>query len=87
MPGVFPRLPKDFHEIAQHSTHHLGRLEPYSFGLLFDQPGVPEEDKRGTPMLPTELRNSIRMDQELNGFEWNNRTYLKYRELVDRFDT
>ncbi len=86
IPGIFPRLPKDFHDVAQHSTHHLGRLAPYSFGLLFDQPGIPEEAKRGTLLLPIELRNSIRLDQRLNNFVWNNRTYAKYRGLLDRFD-
>jgi hypothetical protein len=71
--------------VAQHSTHHLGRLEPYSFGLNFDQPDISAVDRKGSSLFPEELKNSIRFDEQLTGFQWQNPSYRKYLELFERY--
>jgi hypothetical protein len=84
VPGVYPRLTRGFHSVAQHSTHHFGRLEPYSFGLNVDRPGISDAVKR-LFKLPSELRNSIELDVELTGFQWDNPSYRRYLGLVERY--
>jgi hypothetical protein len=85
IPGVYPRLPREFHEVAQHSVHHFGRLEPYSFGLNFDQPHVPPQERAGTALFPQELKNSTELDEQLTGFQWDNPSYRRYLALFDRY--
>jgi hypothetical protein len=85
VPCVFPKRSRHFHEVAQHSVHHFGRLEPYSFGLKTDQPSISEAARKVTEGLPDELRNSIQLDEQLNGFKWDNPAYRKYLELFDKY--
>jgi len=87
IPGVFPRLPRRVLEVGQHSTHHYGRLEPYSFGLKLDQPGIPEGYKKTLKWAPDELMNSLKLDEELTGFQWDNPTHQKTLDLWDKYQT
>jgi hypothetical protein len=72
-------------EIAQHSTHHYGLLAPYSIGMKLDQPGVSEDIKKSKSRFPDEVTNSIRLDEELTGFEWNNPIQRKILSLYDKY--
>jgi hypothetical protein len=67
IPGVFPRLPKSYLEIFQHSTHHYGLLEPYSIGLK------------------SETMDTVRLDEELTGFKWDNPIQRKILSLYDKY--
>jgi hypothetical protein len=84
IPGVFPKLPRQFIEVAQHSTHHFGKLEPYSFALRVDQFTVRGGSEK-IMRLPDELANSIKLDEELTGFQWDNPTYRKTLSLYDMY--
>jgi hypothetical protein len=87
IPGIFPQLPKKALEIGQHSTHHYGRLEPYTIGMKLDQPGISEEYKNSFRMYPDELMNSIKLDEELTGFQWDNPTHRSSLALWDKYQT
>jgi hypothetical protein len=67
IPGVFPRLPKSYLEIFQHSTHHYGLLAPYSIGLK------------------TETMYTVRLDEELTGFKWDNQIQRTILSLYDKY--
>jgi hypothetical protein len=84
IPGIYPKMPKGVMKIVQHSTHHFGSLEPYSFGLKVDQPGISEAFKKSVK-LPEELANSIRLDEELTGFKWDNPTYQRTLSLYEKY--
>jgi hypothetical protein len=85
IPGVFPSLGREFHEVSQHSTHHFGRLEPYGIGLRLVKPeGAPR--KQGWLGFPPEsLLNSISLDEELNGFQWDNPRYQRFMAIYDKY--
>lgn len=85
IPGIFPRMPRKLVQIAQHSTHHYGPLEPYSIGLKFDHPSVPEDFRNSYMGKPDEIGNSIRMDEELTGFKWDNPTFRQILSLYDKY--
>ena len=83
IPGVFPRLQRKYLEKAQHSTHHMGRLEPYSFGLKMDRRGDSEASRKES--IPYSLLNSIELDEQLTGFEWDSESHRKYLHLFDKY--
>jgi len=85
IPGIYPKMPKQTVAIGQHSTHHYGRLEPYTIGLKLDQPGVSEAYKNSFRMYPDELMNSIRLDEELTNFQWDNPTHQATLDLWDKY--
>ena len=85
IPGIFPRMPRQLLDVAQHSTHHYGWLEPYSIGLKFDHPSVSEEFKKSYKTTPNAIRNSIELDEELTGFKWDNPTFRQIRSLYDKY--
>ena len=85
IPGVHPRLPMKVMEVSQHSTHHYGSIEPYSFGIKVDQPGASEEYQKLFSGLPDELRNSAKLDEELTGFKWDNPTHRRTMSLYDKY--
>ena len=85
IPGVFPRLPRRLMEIFQHSTHHYGLLAPYSVGLKLDQPGVSEEYKKQYARYPDVVMNSIKLDEELTGFQWDNPIQQRILSLYDMY--
>jgi hypothetical protein len=92
VPGIIPKMPKKTMEIGQHVVHHYGRLEPYSVGIKLNQPIVAEEYKRFfdvsatvRQLFPNELMNSIELDEELNGFQWDNPTFKNTLSLWDKY--
>lgn len=91
IPGIYPELPKKVVEIGQHSTHHYGRLEPYTIAIKVDQPHVPEATKnfykspKVAPFFPDELMNSLKLDEKLNGFQWDNPTHKNTLSLWDKY--
>ena len=85
IPGVFPRMPRRWMEIAQHSTHHYGLLAPYSIGMKLDRPGVSEDLKKANSRYPDEVTNSIRLDEELTGFKWDNPIQQRILSLYDKY--
>jgi hypothetical protein len=86
IPGVFPRQRRQFLETSQHSVHHYGRLEPYGLALKFDQPHVSDAYKKSM-RLPDEIANSIRLDERLTGFKWNNSSFRRFMELFDKYQS
>lgn len=85
IPGVFPKALRETQEAHQHSIHHYGRLRPYGFGLNIDQPHISKGFKEGFKMFPDEFINSIRLDEQLTGFKWDNPRFRKYLKLVNRY--
>jgi hypothetical protein len=85
IPGVFPYLPKMALEIGQHSTHHFGKLEPYSLGLKLDQPVLQNRYKKAFAKVPDEIMNSLRLDEELTDFEWDNPTHRSTLVLWEKY--
>lgn len=86
IPGVYPRLPKLFLAVTQHATHHFGQLAPYGFATKTDQPDLVDKVKKSSlRRLPRELTNSIELDEELTGFQWDNATYRNTLSLYDRY--
>ncbi|WP_162931468.1 hypothetical protein [Teredinibacter turnerae] len=86
IPGVFPRLPKDAHRVYQHSIHHFGKLAPYGYGIKVDQPDLPQAIIDMTKGAPESLANSIKLDEKLTGFKWDNAKHRWYLKLVDKYD-
>ncbi|GAA4802786.1 hypothetical protein [Lysobacter hankyongensis] len=86
IPGVYPKLGRKYLEKAQHATHHMGQLEPYSFGLKKELPGeAPAPVKKSAAAIPDELMNSIGLDEHLTGFQWDNESHRKYMRLFDKY--
>jgi hypothetical protein len=85
IPGIFPRQPKAIVIANQHSSHHYGKLEPYGFGINSDHPNVPAALRRSYARFPEELRNSIRLDEELTGFRWDNAAYRRTLALYEKY--
>ena len=85
VPGVFPRMPRKWMEIAQHSTHHYGMLAPYSMGMKLDRPDGFEALKKSNSRYPEEFTNSIRLDEELTGFKWDNPIQRRTLSLYDKY--
>lgn len=85
IPGVYPRLPLKVMECSQHSTHHYGSIEPYSFGIKVDQPGRAKEFQHLFVGVPDELKNSAKLDEALDGFEWENPTHKRLMSLYQQY--
>jgi hypothetical protein len=85
IPGIYPILPNDFYRVTQHSLHHLGRVEPYSFAIKVDQPGISEEMQKRMRILPPELRNSIGLDEQMTSYKWDNAMHRRYLALIDKY--
>lgn len=85
IPGVYPRLPMKVMEVSQHSTHHYGSIEPYSFGIKVDQPGREAEFRHLFAGLPDELKNSAKLDEALTGFVWENPTHKRIMSLYQKY--
>lgn len=93
IPGLFPKLTRRQIESAQHSTHHYGPLEPYSLASkdiesetsgIGDPEGSTQESGK---WIADEIRNSIRLDEELTGFQWDNATHRKTLSLWDKYQS
>ena len=85
IPGVLPRLSRSLKELNQHSTHHYGALAPYGLAMKMDQPDVPEEVRKIVNLYPSQLRNTIELDEELTGFKWDNPFQRKLLSLYDKY--
>jgi hypothetical protein len=85
IPGVFPRFQRLALEASQHSTHHYGRLEPYGIGMNGDAPGMSESVRKQVRRVASGLRSSIRLDEELTGFEWDNAIYRQTLSLYAKY--
>lgn len=85
IPGIFPILPREFYQVTQHSLHHLGRVEPYSFAIKLDQPGLSDEMRKRMRILPPELQNSITLDEEMTSYKWDNAVHKRYLALIDKY--
>ena len=85
IPGIFPRMSKERIRVFQHSTHHFGQLEPYGIGMNADRADVSEALKKQLRALPSEVRNSIEIDQALTDFKWDNKTYKNTLELFEKY--
>jgi hypothetical protein len=85
IPGIYPKIPKEFYEVTQHSTHHFGRIEPYGFAINLGLPGISEDTKKMFKILPDELKYSIQQDEQLTGFEWDNNRHRWFLDLVDKY--
>lgn len=86
IPGLYPKANIDEQKTTQHSMHHFGRLEPYSFGISVEQPGVSPDYIKTLKYLPEELKSAIKIDEALDGFEWNNKVHADYLELVMKYE-
>lgn len=86
IPGVYPKANIEYQKLTQHSMHHFGRLEPYSFGLNIDQPDVNKDFAKKFSVLPDVLKNSIKLDEQLDGYAWNNERHSAYLELVRKYE-
>jgi hypothetical protein len=84
IPGIYPQLPRWFHEVSQHSTHHFGRLEPYGIGLRL-KGGRDQLDGRKMNFPPIEVLNSIELDEALSEFVWDNPRHRRFLALYDRY--
>ncbi|GFE86019.1 hypothetical protein [Steroidobacter agaridevorans] len=87
IPGVYPRIPKEFQDINQHSTHHYGNLTPYGVGMNLDQPQLSEELRRKYRFLPQEMQHAIKLDEQLDGFKWDTPRYRRFVELYTKYVT
>jgi len=85
IPGVFPRMTRAFHERFQHTTHHFGRLEPYSVALR-DNSSPQARSSRKFKIIPDSIENSIGLDEELTGFKWDNAVHRRFLELFDKYE-
>jgi hypothetical protein len=85
IPGVFPQFQRIALEANQHSTHHYGRLEPYSVAMNGDAPGMSEGVRKRVRGVASALRNSIRLDEELTGFDWDNAIYRQTLSLYAKY--
>jgi hypothetical protein len=85
IPGIWPMLPRKFHETVQHSTHHYGRLEPYSIGLKLGRPKATPGKKKRFSVFPQSAANSVELDEELSGFEWHSPRYKQFLQLYDKY--
>jgi hypothetical protein len=72
-------------EVYQHPTHHFGPIAPYSFGFKVDQPQISEEKRKAIGKIRPELENSIKLDEELTGFQWDNPTYRRTLSLFEKY--
>jgi hypothetical protein len=86
IPGMFPRLSRRELEILHHATHHYGPLEPYSIGIGSCNSGSPDM-KKTTDWIPEAVRDSIRLDRELTGFDPDSPVHRRLLNLYDRYQT
>lgn len=85
VPGIFPILAMGFRRVGQHSTHHFGHLEPYGFGIKLDQPDLPKGMVNLFKGFPDEFSNSIRLDEELTGFKWDNARHQWFIAICEEY--
>jgi hypothetical protein len=85
IPGVFPQIPRGIVQTTQHSTHHYGRLEPYGLAMNIDAPGVSEAVRKQLAPLSPRMKHSVRLEEKLTGFEWDNAIYRQTLSLYAKY--
>jgi hypothetical protein len=85
IPGIYPKQSKDYMQITQHGTHHYGRMESYGFAMHVDHHDTPENLKQKYGKFPDEIKNSVRLDEQLTDFEWDNPTHRILVALFDKY--
>lgn len=86
IPGMYPKANMAYQKLTQHSMHHMGQLEPFGFGLNIDQPDADPAFKTKFKILPDEIKNSIKLDEELTGYRWDNSRFKKHLELIAKYE-
>ena len=84
IPGIYPKPSKEDALLGHHALHHYGRLQPYGLGIDIDQ-ATSDEYKKKLRRLPDEYKYSIRLEQQLTDYEWDNAKYRWYLDLMDRY--
>ena len=51
----------------------------------FDHPSVTAEIRKAYQNTPDSLKYSIRLDQALTGFKWDNPTFRRILDLYDKY--
>ena len=85
IPGMFPKVDREFENVSQHSSHHYGKMEPLGVGLKLDQEVCPERVAKEYKMIPYEFKNSAMLDEELTGFKWDNPQHRWYLSMIDKY--
>ena len=85
IPGIFPRFRRVAAEANQHATHHYGLLEPYGLATDVDAPGVSESVRKQFKGMAPQMAKSIRLDEQLTGFEWDNPTHRLALKLFAKY--
>ena len=90
IPGLFPKLPTsdEMRIHGHHAVHHFGWLEPYGLGAhLPEDPNQEKTAPKQESKYVEILANSIRLDEQLNGYNRDNPVFKKYLKLVDKYHT
>jgi hypothetical protein len=87
IPGVFPRQTREFHEGFQHSVHHFLKLEPYSIALRDMSSRSPGGPQPKFNPIPEEIADSISLDEQLTGFQWDNPQHRRFLALFDKYQS
>jgi hypothetical protein len=85
IPGIYPYVPRSVREINQHSTHHFGRLEPYGLAWNMGLPWVSAELRRKARFMSEGIKSSVRLDEQLTGFEWDTPRHQRFLELYTKY--
>ncbi|MFT4924756.1 MAG: hypothetical protein ACI8WB_000840 [Phenylobacterium sp.] len=86
IPGIYPKSNLEFQKMNQHSMHHFGLIFPLSIALKTDQPDFDISFNPQVKYLPDSMQNSVRIDEQLNNFKWDNARYKHYLSLVVKYE-
>jgi hypothetical protein len=88
IPGIFPEMSVQEIRYLHHSTHHYGPLEPYSIGFAVSASmGDGTEPPGNFNRLTREIKDSIKLDEELTGYRLDNPTHRRIVSLYKRYHT
>ncbi|WP_075185103.1 hypothetical protein [Teredinibacter haidensis] len=87
IPGIFPKQKNPGR--SQHAIHHHNRLEPYglAYNLEIYKHILPEKQREKIERMSDREQEAYRLDEILNGFEWNNAKYRWYLQLVKKYNS
>jgi hypothetical protein len=87
IPGIFPELPRRVIENIQHATHHYGALEPYGLGVRAEYFNISDVKRIKIANKLVPAGNSIKLDEDLTGFKWDNPIYRRTLSLYEKYHT